>query len=453
MPDSSRAWGLRPLRGLRPPPPTSTRAELEPGRHCIIGAGYAGNGVAKAFSDAGIAYDHLERNSYIGGNWADGVYDSTQIISSRDSTQYGDFPMPREYPDFPTRAQVLAYLNAYVDRFGLRGRIEFGSEVVRCEPLDPTGMTGWRVELASGETREYAGVVVANGHHWDRRYPDYSGEFSGHTIHSKDYRRPDDLDGGRVLVVGGGNSGCDIAVEAAKELGGADISLRRGYWFLPKTIFGIPTAELDRPGFPVWAQRLFLRVMLRIVYGRYERYGLPHPDHRLFDKHPTVNSQLLYALRHGRVRARPDIARLDGRSVRFVDGTSNEYDTIVWATGFHVSFPFLDRDLFEWRDGAPARVAGMLPPRVANLYAYGVMQPRGGAGPLITASARLLAEMVRAQERLDHPLASDLARLQPPSARMLVGVSETMRRIALGRRALDAIVLANRLAGRTVRTA
>jgi cation diffusion facilitator CzcD-associated flavoprotein CzcO len=422
-------------------------------RHCIIGAGYAGNGVAKAFQDAGIPYDQLERNEYIGGNWADGVYESTQIISSRDSTQYGDFPMPREYPDFPTREQVLDYLNQYVDHFGLRERIEFGAEVVRCEPLDRNGIGGWRVELASGEVRDYAGVVVANGHHWDKRYPAYPGGFDGHEIHSKDYKRPEDLDGDRILVVGAGNSGCDIAVEAAKELRSADISMRRGYWFLPKTIFGIPTAELDRPWFPVWAQRLFMRAMLRIVYGRYERYGLRRPDHRLFDKHPTVNSQLLYALRHGRVHARPDIARLEGRTVDFVDGTSAEYDTIVWATGFHVSFPFLDRDLFEWRGGAPVRVAGMLPPGVANMYAYGVMQPRGGAGPLITASARLLAEMVQAQERLDHPLADDLARLEAPSARMLVGVSETMRRIAVGRRALKGVLVANRLAGHTVQPA
>jgi cation diffusion facilitator CzcD-associated flavoprotein CzcO len=304
--------------------------------------------------------------------------------------------------------------------------------------------------LASGEVRRYTGVVVANGHHWDKRYPDCPGEFAGHALHSKDYKRPEDLEGERVLVVGAGNSGCDIAVEAANELGGAEISMRRGHWFLPKTIFGIPTAELDKPWFPVWAQRIFLRIMLRIVYGRYERYGLPRPDHKLFAKHPTVNSQLMYALRHGWVRARPDVARLEGRTVHFADGTSAEYDTIVWATGFHVSFPFLDRDLFEWQGGAPVRVAGMLAPGVANLYAYGVLQPRGGAGPLITAAARLLAEMVRVQEQLDHPLADDLSRLEPPSAEMLVGISETMRRIAMGRRALKLIMGANRLTGRTV---
>jgi hypothetical protein len=418
-------------------------------RHLIIGAGYAGNGVAKAFADAGIPYDQVERNDYIGGNWADGVYESTHIISSRDSTGYGDHPMPADYPDFPSRDQVLAYLNDYVDRFGLRERIEFGEEVARAEPLEPGGLSGWRVELASGEVRRYAGVVVANGHHWDRRFPTYPGMFTGRQIHSKDYKRLSDLAGERVLVVGAGNSGCDIAVEAAKELGGAEISMRRGYWFLPKTIFGIPTAELDKPMFPVWAQRAFLRAVLRIVYGRYERYGLERPDHRLFDRHPTVNSQLLYALRHGTVRPRPDIARLDGKTIHFVDGTDAEFDTIVWATGFNVRLPFLDPELFTWRNGVPERIAGVLAPGVANLYVFGLLQPRGGAGPLITMGAGLLARMVEVQESLDHPLADDLARVAPASAEMLVGVSETSRRIAAGGRVLRLIALANRLKGRT----
>jgi hypothetical protein len=419
-------------------------------RHCIIGAGYAGNGVAKAFADAGIPYDQLERNDHIGGNWADGVYDSTHIISSRDSTQYADFPMPRDYPDFPSREQVLAYLNAYVDRFGLRERIEFGAEVARCEPLDSRGISGWRVELASGEVRHYAGVVVANGHHWDKRFPSYPGEFAGKEIHSKDYKRPADFEGERILVVGGGNSACDVAVEAAAVLGRAEISVRRGYWFLPKSFLGIPLAEWDRPWIPVSVQRRLAKLAARATFGSYERYGLPEPDHRPFDRHPTVNSQLLYALRHGRVRPRPDIERLDGRTVHFVDGSSADYNTIVWATGFNVSFPFLDRGLFEWENGIPKRVAGLLAPGIANLYVFGVLQPRGGAGPLITRGAELLAEMARAQERLDHPLADDLAPLDPPSAEILVGVSETSRRIALGRRAVRALTAINRVRGRTL---
>jgi hypothetical protein len=423
-------------------------------RYCVIGAGYSGNGVAKALKDAGIPYDHLERNSYAGGNWADGVYDSTHIISSRDSTEYGDFPMPRDYPDFPSREQVVTYLNSYIDHFGLREHIEFETEVLRCEPLDAHALSGWRFELrlpdGTTEVRHYAGVIVANGHHWDKRYPDYPGHFSGKEIHSKDYKRPADLAGERVLVVGGGNSACDIAVEAAGTFGAADISMRRGYWFLPKSFLGIPLAEWDRPWMPVPMQRQVVKLAARATFGSYERYGLEHPDHRPFDKHPTVNSQLLYFLRHGRVRPRRDIVRLDGSTVHFVDGTDSDYDTIVWATGFNISFPFLDRDLFEWRDGVPLRVGSLFAPGLANLYIFGLQQPRGGAGPLITAGAEMVGRLIAVQEHLDHPLGDDFARLRPPNARMLTGVGETMREIRRARVALRLIERLARLRGHTL---
>jgi cation diffusion facilitator CzcD-associated flavoprotein CzcO len=401
-------------------------------RYCVIGAGYAGNGVAKALKDAGIAYDQFEATDHVGGNWAHGVYDSTHIISSRDSTQYEDFPMPPHYPDFPSREQVLTYLNAYVDRFGLRERIEFEQEVVRCEPVDSNGIGGWRVQLASGDVHHYAGVVVANGHHWKQRWPTYPGHFTGKQLHSKDYRRPSDLDGDRVLVVGAGNSACDIAVETAHMRGPCDISMRRGNWFFPKTMLGIPTAEWDKPWLPLRLQRAIVRLMIRIRFGSWSRYGLPKPDYRPFDKHPIVNEQLLYFLRHGVVHARPAIERLEGRTVHFVDGTESDYDTIVWGTGFEIAFPFLERDLFPWDDGVPVRVANLLAPGIANLYLFGLLQPRGGAGPLISRGARALARMIRVQERLDRPLADDLARFRKPSSRMLVGVSETMRDIRAG---------------------
>jgi hypothetical protein len=401
-------------------------------RYCVIGAGYAGNGVAKALNDAGLDYDHIERNDVIGGNWYDGVYESTHIISSRDTTGYGDFPMPASYPDFPSRDQMLAYLNSYVDRFGLRDQIEFGTEVVRVEPLDDHAMGGWAVELDSGEVRHYAGVVVANGHHWRKRYPSYPGEFTGREIHSRDYKRPADLEGERVLVVGVGNSGCDIAVEAAKSFGNATISMRRGNWFLPKTLFGMPVAELDRRWAPTWAQRRFLKAALRVAIGSYERYGLPKPDYELFEKHPIVNSQLLYQLRHGIVTAKPDIERLEGRTVHFVDGTSADFDTIVYATGFDVCFPFLDHDLFEWQNGAPVRAGGFMAPGLANIYLFGLAQPRSGAGPLITAGAELLAELLRLQAHLGRPIADDFAKLRKPDARMLFGVHELLRHIRRG---------------------
>jgi cation diffusion facilitator CzcD-associated flavoprotein CzcO len=409
--------------------------------HPVIGAGYSGLGVARALRADGFEVEVVERNHEVGGNWLNGVYDSTHITSSRDSTGYAELPMPRSYPDFPNREQMLAYLRSYAEAFSIRELIRFGTEVTRVVPVTPDGMGGWDVTLrlpdGTAETRHYAGVAVCNGHHWDHSIPTRPGTFSGRQLHSKDFRNPGDLQGSRVLVVGAGNSGCDIAVEASRHLGHALISMRRGYHFLPKTVLGIPAAEFDRPWLPTWAQRAFMRGMVRVIHGSNGRYGIPDPDHRLFDRHPVVNSEMLHALRHGRVEYRPDIERYDGSTVSFVDGRRDEVDTIVWATGFAISFPFLDRDLFEWEEGIPKRVFGMLAPTVAGLYVFGVLQPRGGAGPLISRGSELLARLARIQSSADHPIAIDLARVRRAEARHLVGVSETMREIAVANRILD----------------
>lgn len=432
-------------------------AKSSGGRFCIIGAGYVGNGVARAFRQAGIEYDHFEATGAIGGNWSHGVYDSTHLISSKNSTQYVEYPMPADYPTFPSGAQMLRYLNDYVDHFGLRENIEFNTEVVKVQPLDRTGMAGWSVALASGEMRTYLGVVVANGHYWERNIPVYPGRFAGRQLHSKDYKRPADFgDGGRVLVVGAGNSASDVAVEAAGTFGRADISMRSGYWFIPKTIFGVPSSEFDRVWAPLAVQRPVFKLLLRLSYGSYRRYGLDVPDHPLFAKDVTVNSSLMYALQHGRVARRREIERFDGRTVHFVDGTSRDYDTIVWATGFRTRFPFLDESMFVWESGNPLLIEHVLVPRYANIYLWGLVAPRSGAGRIISAGSDFLAELVGLQRLFPIPL-SDIAasRLRARSS-MLAGSAEILTRIRLLRRAIRwyarrARVLGGDLAARTLR--
>ncbi|MFE3101987.1 flavin-containing monooxygenase [Nocardia tengchongensis] len=410
-------------------------------RYCIIGAGYTGLAVAKAYTDLGLDYDHIEATDAIGGNWSHGVYDSTYLISAKDVTGYPDYPMPADYPDFPSAAQMRDYLRSFAAEFGLDRRIEFGTLVTGVAPLDGTGLDGWRVEFADGTVREYAGVVVANGHYWDINIPSYPGEFTGKQIHSKNYKRPADLDGSRVLVVGAGNSGCDLAVESAIAFGNSEISLRRSYWLVPKYVLGIPSSKFDIGSVPVpkLLQEAVFRSIILLGMGSYGSFGLAKPEHRIFDQDLVVNQQLPYFLKHGRIAVRPEIARFDGCTVHFVDGTSGEYDTIVWATGFKTTFPFLRDGLLDWEHGQPRLVSHTFAPGLANLYFAGLVAPRSGAGMLLMNSSRLLAEAALLQQRLRTPVGDLYTAVSKPSARILAGGPELRWEVLRGRALLSAM--------------
>lgn len=234
---------------------------------CVVGAGCAGLATAWALLAAGLDFDLFERNSDIGGNWTCGVYDSTYLISSRKTSGYLEFPMPETYPDFPSRLQVRDYLQAYAERFDLRSQINFGQEVTSLRSVGDEAATRWQVTTATGIERIYDSVVVANGHLWDKVVPRCVGTFSGKQVHSRDYRSVADISGRRVLIVGAGNSGCDLVADAA--FAGLDVtlSMRRGHWFLPKTLFGVPRGELFIGKLPKWPQRPLLSWLSYIVLG------------------------------------------------------------------------------------------------------------------------------------------------------------------------------------------
>jgi hypothetical protein len=173
-----------------------------------------------------------------------------------------------------------------------------------------------------------------------------------------------------VLVVGGGNSSCDIVAEAARVGKSAHLSLRRDYWFMPKTLFGMPTAEVMTTWMPVWLQRIYLGSLLKIVVGDYRKYGLMKPNHKIFEHHPSINAELLHYLKHGKIIAHPDIKRFDGSVVRFVDGVKEEFDMIVCGTGFNVSVPFLAPDLVEINGPIVKTQWGVVAPAHRQLYLY-----------------------------------------------------------------------------------
>lgn len=372
-----------------------------PDRVCVIGAGSSGLAAARNLLALGFDPEVLEREDDLGGNWNYGkpfarVYRSTHMISSKPFTQFPDFPMPDAYPDYPHHAQVLAYLRAYAERFGVTERIRFETPVQRAEPAEGGG---WDVTTGHGETRRYAALVVANGHNWSPRLPRYPGVFAGEAMHSAQYRTPEVFEGKRVLVVGGGNSGCDIAVEAAQHAVRTLHSTRRGYWYMPKYVLGKPSDQVGdallRLGVPLAVRRWIASATVRLLVGRPEDTGLPRPDHRLFETHPIVNTLLPYYVKHGDIACRPDVARFDGHTVHFADGTAEEVDLIVFATGYRLEFPFLDAAHLNGEAGRPRLHRNVFHPTRDDLFVAGLIQPDSGQFGLVHWQTRAVALYLR----------------------------------------------------------
>lgn len=369
----------------------------------IIGAGASGLTVAKNLKELGLAVEVLERSDVLGGNWIYGnpfssVYRSAHLISSKQMSAYLDFPFPPETPDYPNHVQVADYLRAYAEHFNLRPLIRFNTCVEHVQRAEDGA---WQVALRDGSIRQYSALVIANGHHWDPQYPSYAGTFTGEIIHAHHYKTPDILRNKRVLVVGAGNSGCDIAVESSQNAQITYHSTRRGYWYIPKFVFGIPTDQVNEFGvklrLPLPVRQLLNTFVVWLMQGRHKDYGLPKPNHRLLEAHPIVNSQLLYFLRHGDILPKPDIAALEDNAVRFVDGSSAEVDIIIYATGYKVSFPFMDRDYLNWGDYAPKLWLHVFHPQYDNLFVAGLIQPDSGQFWLVDYQAQLIGQFLKAQ--------------------------------------------------------
>ena len=361
---------------------------------------------------AGIAFDLLDRNAGLGGLWdidspGSPMYETAHFISSKTLSAFDGYPMPIHYPDYPAWHQILAYLRSFAESQGLREHFEGHADVRSVRP-DENG--AWLIELASGAVRRYAGAVIAIGHDWIPRMPSYKGSFTGELYHSVRYRSPREFIGKRVLVIGGGNSGCDIASDAATHADRAFISVRRGYYFLPKHIFGKPTDLFFRSGPQPHARvaQPILAMVLKLVVGDLTKYGLPAPDHKPLESHPIVNSQLLHHLSHGNITAKRDVAEFAGREVRFVDGSREEVDVVVFATGYRHELPCLEGTL--GKNGGPPPLWGqMFSPSHQNLFVAGFFESDSGAYPLHCRQAELFAKLAgdsRARERLAQRLRS-----------------------------------------------
>lgn len=369
----------------------SERAE----RICVVGGGPAGLCVAAALKRRGLPFDLLEEGRDFGGIWdvdrdRTPMYESAHFVSSRTRSGLPGFPMPDHFPDYPRHDQVLAYVRAFADRHGLRPHATFGARVARAVP-DADG--GWTVRREDGHEREYAALCVATGANWHPRVPELPGSFDGEVRHTFTYRSAEELRGRRVLVVGAGNSGCDIACDAARVAERTLLSVRRGYHFVPKYVFGKPADVFahESPRLPAWLEERVFGLVLRLLVGDLTRYGLPRPDHRVLASHPIMNTRVLHHLGHGDLEVRPDVAELAGDSVRFVDGGSDRVDLVLLATGYERRYPFLPEEELDRRDGALDLYLNVFHRRLPTLAFIGVFETDGAAYGLFGLQADLVA--------------------------------------------------------------
>lgn len=371
-------------------------------RTCIIGAGSTGIAVAKALNERGIDFDCFELSDRVGGNWVlgnvNGVsssYSSLHINTSRERMEYSDYPMPKDYPDFPRHDHIAAYFDDYVDHFGFGDRIKFG---VGVEHVEPAERGGFDVRTSEGETVHYDAVVVANGHHWDARWPEPafpgSDTFEGEQIHAHDYKDESQLRDKDVVVLGMGNSAMDIAVDASYHAKSTILAARRGAWILPKYLFGKPVDKENKllDSMPPAIRFPILQKLLESQFGKPSDYGLPEPDHKLGHAHPTVSGRILDRLAHGAITVKPNIASLEGEIVRFTDGTEAHADLVVYCTGYKITFPFFDHEFISADDNRLRLYMYMFHPEIENLYFPGLIQPLGAIMPIAERQGVLIGE-------------------------------------------------------------
>ncbi|MGR3454750.1 flavin-containing monooxygenase [Pseudooceanicola sp.] len=354
-------------------------------KYALVGAGPMGLAAAKVLSEQGIAFQGFELHADVGGLWdiegpRSTMYDSAHLISSKRMTEFADFPMRDEVAEYPSHRDLKRYFQDFARHFDLYRHYRFNAEVLRCTPLGASG-DGWEITWRDPEgehTEVFAGLLIANGTLSTPNMPAFKGDFAGELIHSSAYRSPSQFDGKRVLVIGAGNSGCDIAVDAIHHGISCDLSMRRGYYFVPKYVFGRPADTMGGAiKLPMPIKRVIDGTILKWFVGDPQKYGFPKPDYKLYESHPVVNSLVLYHAGHGDIRIRPDVDRFEGHTVHFKDGTQADYDLILAATGYKLDYPFIDNALLNWQGDAPHLYLNAMHPERDDLFVLGMVEASG----------------------------------------------------------------------------
>jgi len=321
-----------------------TRLQAGDRETLILGAGPAGLAVGAALKRAGVPFEIVERGPAVGASWRR-HYDRLHLHTPKAQSALPFMPFPASAPRYPSRDDVIAYLEDYARAFELAPT--FGVEVERCERTDDGR---WQVQTNRG-TRRARHLVVATGLSRMPRSISWPGRdtFAGPVLHSSEYASGDRFRGQRVLVVGFGNSGAEIALDLAENRAESTVSVRGAVNVVPRDILGVPITYLGRAGrlLPLAVADRINATLVRLAVGNLARFGLrKRSDGPLAEivrtrQIPVIDVGTLAAIGRGQIMVRPAIESSSHEAVRFADGRVETFHAIVLATGYETGLDAL----------------------------------------------------------------------------------------------------------------
>jgi len=376
------------------------------GRALVIGSGAAGLAAMNSLQEAKIPFDAVEKHDEIGGLWnwskADSpVAQNTHAIGHKSMQRYSDLPMPEDYPAYPSNRQILAYLISYAKSKKLYEQIQFNTAVEKVERIEGI----WHVTLDSGEVREYQWILLASGQHNNPYIPKFEGEFEGEIIHSSQYKKPIQLTDKKVLVVGAGQSAMDILEDSATSAERTLHSTRGSFYIGNKFILGFPAEKAAN--FPLIRSiptpiifKLLSRLapLILLLQGiNLKQLNIPSHAFKRGIIKPVFNQTIYQYYLQGDLAWKPEILGFDGGWVNFKDGSCEQIDLIVCATGFKIGFPFIEKKLLNWESDKkfPSLYLHCFHPEYDNLFVVGMIQPIGTHWQVFEAQSRLIANYIK----------------------------------------------------------
>ena len=386
--------------------------------YALIGAGPMGLCAARQLSKYGVPFQGFELHSDVGGLWDidnphSTMYESAHLISSKSMTELSEFPMADDVSVYPHHSEIRQYFRDYADKFGLRQYYHFGACVTSTTPTDNGHWNVAWQQAGADHEQEFAGVMIANGQLYQPNLPDIPGTFDGQLMHSCRYKSPDIFAGQRVLIVGCGNSACDIAVDAVHRAKSVALSVRRGYHFLPKFVMGKPIDTIGgKIRLPLRLKQIVDGTIVKLLLGSPSQFGLPDPDYKLYESHPVISSLVLHHIGHGDVQVCKSPVAFEGQTVVFDDGTRQEFDVVILATGYKLSFPFIDRQLLNWHGAAPSFYMNVFHPERDDLFLLGMIEAAGLGWQARADQAEMVALYLLAKQQAPEALAPIQARIR-----------------------------------------